>query len=182
MIQVSLLFCARLYPLLSHILGVSLLPSRRFNPLYAVPPLPPRRSPLVLRLFALALADGSGLPFSLYPPPAALESQTPQREARALPRHATDSTVPAKFANPHSPSKCAAAKARFHTAAAPPYFTAKQPSCITQEGCFAFGVSMGRNLILHGICARRMSTLRTPPPWRAPYGCRPLCEAPRRGS
>ena len=50
--------------------------------------LPPRRSPLVLRLFALALADGSGLPFSLYPPPAALESQTPQREARALPRRA----------------------------------------------------------------------------------------------
>ena len=41
-----------------------------------------------LRLFALALADGSGLPFSLYPPPAALESQTPQREARALPRRA----------------------------------------------------------------------------------------------
>ena len=38
MIQVSLLFCTRLYPLLSHILGVSLLPSRRFNPLYAVPP------------------------------------------------------------------------------------------------------------------------------------------------
>ena len=37
--------------------------------------LPPRRSPLVLRLFALALADGSGLPFSLYPPLAALESQ-----------------------------------------------------------------------------------------------------------
>ena len=50
--------------------------------------LPPRRSPLVLRLFALALADGSGLPFSLYPPPAALESQTPQREPRALPRRA----------------------------------------------------------------------------------------------
>ena len=44
--------------------------------------LPPRRSPLVLRLFALALADGSGLPFSLHPPPAALESQTPQREPR----------------------------------------------------------------------------------------------------
>ena len=29
----------------------------------------------MLRLFALALADGSGLPFSLYPPLAALESQ-----------------------------------------------------------------------------------------------------------
>ena len=57
------------------------------NPLGA-PALPPRRSPLVLRLFALALADGSGLPFSLHPPPAALESQTPQREARALPRRA----------------------------------------------------------------------------------------------
>ena len=71
--------------------GDSLLPSRRFNPLYAVPPLPPRRSPLVLRLFALALADGSGLPFSLHPPPAALESQTPQREARALPRQHIDS-------------------------------------------------------------------------------------------
>ena len=48
--------------------------------------LPPRRSPLVLRLFALALADGSGLPFSLHPPPAALESQTPQREPRRLRR------------------------------------------------------------------------------------------------
>ena len=85
MIQVSLLLSARLYLLLSHTLSVSLPPSRRFNPLYAVPPLPPRRSPLVLRLFALALADGSGLPFSLYPPLAALESQTPQREARRLP-------------------------------------------------------------------------------------------------
>ena len=40
MIQVSLLFSARLYSLLSHILGVSLLPSRRFNPLYAAPPCP----------------------------------------------------------------------------------------------------------------------------------------------
>ena len=29
----------------------------------------------MLRLFALALADGSGLPFSLHPPLAALESQ-----------------------------------------------------------------------------------------------------------
>ena len=84
-IQVSLLFSVRLCLLLSHKLGVSLLPSRRFNPLYAVPPLPPRRSPLVLRLFALALADGSGLHFSLLPPLAALESQTPQREARRLP-------------------------------------------------------------------------------------------------
>ena len=35
----------------------------------------PRRPPLALQLFAFALADGSGLPFSLYPPPAALESQ-----------------------------------------------------------------------------------------------------------
>ena len=61
-------------------------------PLYPLgaPALPPRRSPLVLRLFALALADGSGLPFSLFPPPAALESQTPQREPRRLPPHATD--------------------------------------------------------------------------------------------
>ena len=38
----------------------------------------------------LALADGSGLPFSLLPPLAALESQTPQREPRRLPPHATD--------------------------------------------------------------------------------------------
>ena len=37
-IQVSLLLSARLYLLLSHTLGVSLLPSRRFNPLYAAPP------------------------------------------------------------------------------------------------------------------------------------------------
>ena len=37
-IQVSLLFSSRLYLLLSQILGVSLPPSRRFNPLYAVPP------------------------------------------------------------------------------------------------------------------------------------------------
>ena len=61
-------------------------------PLYPLgaPALPPRRSPLVLRLFALAVADGSGLPFSLYPPPAALESQTPQREPRRLPPHTTD--------------------------------------------------------------------------------------------
>ena len=57
--------------------------SLRQNPAW-----PPRRPPLVLRLFALALADGSGLPFSLLPPPAALESQTPQREPRALPRRA----------------------------------------------------------------------------------------------
>ena len=41
----------------------------------------------------LALADGSGLPFSLYPPQAALESQTPQREARALPCRALKSTA-----------------------------------------------------------------------------------------
>ena len=47
----------------------------------------------MLRLFALALADGSGLPFSLHPPPAALESQTPQREARALPRRAPKLTA-----------------------------------------------------------------------------------------
>ena len=82
-----------LYQVLSHILGVSLPPSACSNPLCRHPPLPPRRSPLVLRLFALALADGSGLPFSLYPPPAALESQTPQREARALPRRALKSTA-----------------------------------------------------------------------------------------
>ena len=37
-IQISLCLCARLYLLLSHILGVSLLPSRRFKSLYAVPP------------------------------------------------------------------------------------------------------------------------------------------------
>ena len=81
-------FCWWLYLLLSRILTVSLPPSACSNPLCRHPPLPPRRSPLVLRLFALALADGSGLPFSLHPPPAALESQTPQREARALPRRA----------------------------------------------------------------------------------------------
>ena len=81
-------FCSCLYQVLSHILDVSLPPSACLNPLCRHPPLPPRRSPLVLRLFALALADGSGLPFSLHPPPAALESQTPQREARALPRRA----------------------------------------------------------------------------------------------
>ena len=44
----------------------------------------------MLRLFALALADGGSLPFSLLPPLAALESQTPQRELRALPPHATE--------------------------------------------------------------------------------------------
>ena len=82
-----------LYLLLSHILTVSLPPSACSNPLRRHPPLPPRRSPLVLRLFALALADGSGLPFSLHPPPAALESQTPQREPRALPRRCTDSPL-----------------------------------------------------------------------------------------
>ena len=38
MIQLSLLFSTRLYLLLSHRFCVSLLPSRRFNPLYAVPP------------------------------------------------------------------------------------------------------------------------------------------------
>ena len=86
--KVVICFFCRLYLLLSHILGVSLPPSACSNPLCRHPPLPPRRSPLVLRLFALALADGSGLPFSLYPPLAALESQTPQREARALPRRA----------------------------------------------------------------------------------------------
>ena len=83
--------CAHIFIKMAHSVnwsGNSLPPSRRFYPCHAAPPLPPRRSPLVLRLFALALADGSGLPFSLYPPPAALESQTPQREARALPRRA----------------------------------------------------------------------------------------------
>ena len=74
-------YCFRTYSLyLSFRHGVLIL--------YRRATLPPRRSPLVLRLFALALADGSGLPFSLYPPPAALESQTPQRKARALPRRA----------------------------------------------------------------------------------------------
>ena len=34
----------------------------------------------MLRLLALALADGGSLPFSLYPPQAALESQTRQRK------------------------------------------------------------------------------------------------------
>ena len=38
MIQVSLLLGVRLYILLLHALGVSLLPSRRFYPLYAAPP------------------------------------------------------------------------------------------------------------------------------------------------
>ena len=38
MIQLSLLFSTRLYLLLSHRFCVSLLPSRRFNHLYAVPP------------------------------------------------------------------------------------------------------------------------------------------------
>ena len=37
-IQVSFLLCVRLYKVLLHTLGVSLLPSRRFYPLYAVPP------------------------------------------------------------------------------------------------------------------------------------------------
>ena len=69
-----------------HVLSPSVAP---LNPLGA-PALPPRRSPLVLRLFALALADGSGLPFSLHPPPAALESQPPQREPRRLPPQATE--------------------------------------------------------------------------------------------
>ena len=111
-----------------------------------------------LRLFALALADGSGLPFSLYPPPAALESQTPQREARALPCRRTDSTVPAEFANSHYRYKNVTArrshlnispkgrnisharsayftapKARFHTAAKLPYFTASQAVLATQK-------------------------------------------------
>ena len=72
-----------------HVLSPSVAP---LNPLGA-PALPPRRSPLVLRLFALALTDGSGLTFSLHPPPAALESQTPQREPRRLPPHATDSPL-----------------------------------------------------------------------------------------
>ena len=79
---------ARLYLGANSRLALSLPPSACSNPLCRHPPLPPRRPPLVLRLFALALADGSGLPFSLYPPPAALESQTPQREARALLRRA----------------------------------------------------------------------------------------------
>ena len=107
------MLCAHLYLLLSHTLGVSLLPSACSNPLCRHPPLPPRRSPLVLRLFALALADGSGLPFSLYPPPAALESQTPQREARRLPPQATElqecepQLSPQGAGCPH-PSRCSA--------------------------------------------------------------------------
>ena len=58
-------------------------------------PLAARRSCFGIRL---ALADGSGLPFSLYPPLAALESQTPQREARRrfAPRFAQNSHC-AKF-------------------------------------------------------------------------------------
>ena len=49
----------------------------------------------------LAFADGSGLPFSLHPPPAALKSQTPQREARALPRQRTESKNAAHFFTLH---------------------------------------------------------------------------------
>ena len=95
---------------------------------------------------------------SLYPPPAALESQTPQREARALPCRRTDSTVPAEFANSHYRYKNVTArrshlnispkgrnisharsayftapKARFHTAAKLPYFTASQAVLATQK-------------------------------------------------
>ena len=44
------MFSVRLYLLLSHILGVSLLPSACLNPLCRYPPLPPRRPPLTLRL------------------------------------------------------------------------------------------------------------------------------------
>ena len=95
-IQVSLLFSARLYSLLSQILGVSLLPSRRFNPLYAVPPpsseggegAPAPRTE-INGFFGFRYSCVRGrqrLAASLYPPPAALESQTPQREPRALPR------------------------------------------------------------------------------------------------
>ena len=36
--NVLICFCSCLYQVLSHILGVSLLPSRRFYPLYTVPP------------------------------------------------------------------------------------------------------------------------------------------------
>ena len=80
MIPVSL--CARLHLGVSSNRAFSLPQSYCLNPERSPTALPPRRSPLVLRLFALALADGSGLPFSLHPPPAALESQTPQREPR----------------------------------------------------------------------------------------------------
>ena len=79
--------------------------------------MPPRRSPLVLRLFALALADGSGFPFSLHPPPAALESQTPQREPRRLPPQATElqrcvsQLSPPTAGCPH-PSRCGTAPHR----------------------------------------------------------------------
>ena len=73
------------------------LPQSSPQKLKGLTALPPRRSPLVLRLFALALADGSGLPFSLYPPLAALESQTPQREPRRLPPQSIDLALLSKL-------------------------------------------------------------------------------------
>ena len=79
-------FCARLHILLSGSFCVSLPQSFVAAKRQQNPALPPRRYPLTLRLRYLAFADGSGLPFSLHPPLAALESQTPQREPRALPR------------------------------------------------------------------------------------------------
>ena len=60
MIQGSLLFSVHLYLLLSHTLGVSLLPSRRFNALYAAPPPSSEGGKAALRAAAaeiLALID-----------------------------------------------------------------------------------------------------------------------------
>ena len=79
-------FCARLHILLSGSFCVSLPQSFVAAKRQQNPALLPRRYPLTLWLRYLAFADGSGLPFSLHPPLAALESQTPQREPRALPR------------------------------------------------------------------------------------------------
>ena len=82
MIQVSLLFCTRLYPLLSHILGVSLLPSRRFNPLYAAPPCPLAVLRSRFGFAILAFADGSSRNSSLHPPPEALGISTLEQGSR----------------------------------------------------------------------------------------------------
>ena len=60
MIQGSLLFSVHLYLLLSHTLVVSLLPSRRFNALYAAPPPSSEGGETALRAAAaetLALVD-----------------------------------------------------------------------------------------------------------------------------
>ena len=86
-----------------------------------IPYTPCHRCPLAVSRscfgIRLALADGSGLPFSLYPPLAALESQTPQREARALPRRTRNlqkcvpQLSPPQAGCPH-PSCCGAAPQR----------------------------------------------------------------------